>query len=63
MNRIVSNWLLSLLVILFAGSLHAAPKELPSDLVWQTNDSDPIFADLFRKLEQFQKPSEKGLAI
>ncbi len=45
MNRACAVLLWSLLALACAGALHAAPKQLPADLVWQTNDSDPLFAD------------------
>ncbi|CAA0089162.1 Oligopeptide-binding protein AppA [Zhongshania aliphaticivorans] len=39
--------ILTSLIFLALNSIGAAalPKELPKDLVWQTNNSDPIFAD------------------
>lgn len=43
-NRLALPWLLLLWLVL-GGSAWAAPKQLPADLQWQTNDTDPIFAD------------------
>ena len=37
--------LLASLTGIFSLSVHALPDKLPDDLVWQTNLSDPIFAD------------------
>jgi microcin C transport system substrate-binding protein len=45
MNKVSAHLLWSLLVLLCAGTLQAAPKVLPADLDWQSNDTDPIFAD------------------
>lgn len=45
MSRAAPVLLWSLLALLHVGVLHAAPKELPTNLEWQTNDSDPTYAD------------------
>ena len=43
-SRACAALLWTLLALLSAGALHAAPTTLPTDLVWQSNDSDPTFA-------------------
>ncbi len=45
MSKVPALLLWSLLALLSVGVVQAAPKELPTNLQWQTNDTDSTFAD------------------
>lgn len=45
MNKVAVRIALYILLCLSGSAAHAEQRQLPDDLQWQTNDTDPIFAD------------------